>query len=123
MNEAGFARCDDGFDASPSARFRTKLERGDMRHSQHGLFIYDDDGLRDVPLTGGRAGRRAELAELYGALVEGKPVFHDGRWGMATLEVVLAIMQSGRERREIMLNHQVAVPEDYDADLEDPLAD
>jgi phthalate 4,5-cis-dihydrodiol dehydrogenase len=95
-------------------------ERGDMRHSQYGLFIYDDEGLHDVTLKGGRPGRRAELAELYGALIEGKPVFHNGRWGMATLEVVLAIMQSGRERREIMLNHQVAVPDDYDADLELP---
>jgi hypothetical protein len=29
-----------------------------------------------------------------------------GRWGTATLEVVLAIMQSAREHREIMLSHQ-----------------
>ena len=93
-------------------------EHGDMRHSQHGLFIYDDDGLRDVPLARGAAGRRAELEELYNALVLGKPVFHDGRWGMATLEVCLAVMQSARERKEIMLSHQVAVSADYDAGLE-----
>ena len=31
---------------------------------------------------------------------------HDARWGMATLEVVLAFMQSSKERREIMLSHQ-----------------
>ena len=36
---------------------------------------------------------------------------------MATLEVSLAIMQSARERREVMLSHQVPVPPDYDADL------
>ena len=36
---------------------------------------------------------------------------------MATLEVCLAIMQSARERREIMLTHQVAVSPDYDTDL------
>jgi phthalate 4,5-cis-dihydrodiol dehydrogenase len=50
--------------------------------------------------------------------VLGKPLFHDGRWGMATLEVRLAMMQSARERKEIMLTHQVAVPPDHDADLE-----
>jgi phthalate 4,5-cis-dihydrodiol dehydrogenase len=93
-------------------------EHGDMRHSQQGLFIYDDDGLRDVPLGRGAAGRRAELEELYNSLVLDKPVFHDGRWGMATLEVCLAVMQSARERKEIMLNHQIAVPPDYDAALE-----
>jgi len=31
---------------------------------------------------------------------------HNGRWGTATLEVVLAIMQSAREHREIRLPHQ-----------------
>ena len=31
---------------------------------------------------------------------------HNGRWGTATLEVVLAIMQSARAHREIMLSHQ-----------------
>jgi hypothetical protein len=43
---------------------------------------------------------------MYQALTAGRPVRHDGRWGTATLEVVLAIMQSAREHREIMLSHQ-----------------
>ena len=96
-------------------------ERGDLRHSKFGVYIYDDDGLHDIDLTPDRemgvGGRRAELEELYGGVVLGKPLFHDGRWGMATLEVCLAIMQSARERREIMLTHQVAVSPDYDTDL------
>jgi hypothetical protein len=50
--------------------------------------------------------RMAELDEMYEAVTQNRPVRHDGRWGMATLEVVLAIMQSGRERREIVLSHQ-----------------
>lgn len=50
--------------------------------------------------------RMAELDEMYQALTTGRPVRHDGRWGTATLEVVLAIMQSSREHREIMLAHQ-----------------
>ena len=50
-------------------------------------------------------------------MVLGKPLWHDGRRGMATLEVCLAMMQSARERKEIMLQHQVPVPEGYDADM------
>ncbi len=55
--------------------------------------------------------REAELDELYRAVTEDRPVFHDGRWGEATLEVVLAIMQSARERKEIFMSHQVKSPE------------
>lgn len=93
-------------------------ERGDIRHSAEGLYIYDDDGMRDAPLVGRdeAVGRRAELEELYNGVVLGQPIFHDGRWGMATLEVSLAIQQSARERREITLSHQVPVPPTYDAD-------
>jgi len=86
-------------------------EHGDIRQSLHGLYIYGDDEKREVPVTDTLRGRAAELEELYGAVVENRPVFHDGRWGMATLEVVMAIMQSARERREIMMHHQVRIPE------------
>ncbi len=91
-------------------------DRGDMRHSAQGVYVYDDNGLRDVTPDAGAQGpgRRAELMELYEGVVLDKPIFHDGRWGMATLEVSLAIQQSARERREIMLTHQVAVPATYD---------
>ena len=57
-------------------------------------------------MTGRSASRFSELQELYDAVTQDRPVFHDGRWGMATLEVCLAIMQSARERREILLTHQ-----------------
>jgi len=99
------------------------LDRADIRQSAYGLYIHSDEGKREVDLearTGGSVGRRAELEELYNAVVGGEPVWHDGRWGMATLEVCLAIMQSARERREIVLNHQVPVPSGYDADMPAP---
>ena len=87
-------------------------ERGDIRQSQYGLYIHSDRGTEDVPLLGGGGpSRRGELIELYEAVVLDKPVRHTGVWGMATLEVCLAIMQSAKERREIMLSHQVPAPE------------
>ena len=80
--------------------------RGDVRQSPNGLWVYDDDGQREVPVEGLHDERMAELDEMYQALTTARPVRHDGRWGTATLEVVLAIMQSAHEHREIMLSHQ-----------------
>ena len=72
-----------------------------------GLYIYGDERKWEVPVAPGERGRAAEIEELYAAVLQGRPVFHDGRWGEATLEVVLGIMQSARERREIFMSHQV----------------
>ncbi len=85
-------------------------ERGDIRQSQYGVFVYGDDGIQDVPLPEQGSSRRAELEELYGAVVLNQPIRHTGPWGMATLEVCLAILQSAKERREIFLSHQVPSP-------------
>ena len=59
-----------------------------------------------------KGGGDPTVEEAYNGIVSGKPIFHDGRWGMATLEVQLALMQSARERREVTLEHQVPVPAD-----------
>jgi phthalate 4,5-cis-dihydrodiol dehydrogenase len=90
--------------------YLVSCENGDMRQSPDGLLIYDDDGQREIPLAGERLGGNGELMEMYRALREGGPIRHDGRWGMATLELIAAIMQSGRERREIVLTHQCPSP-------------
>jgi phthalate 4,5-cis-dihydrodiol dehydrogenase len=95
-----------------------------MRHSPFGIYIHDDEGKHDIDTTGdavtGVAQRRAELQELYDAVIEDKPLWHDGRWGLATLEVCLAILESARERKEVRLTHQVPVAADYDADFDVP---
>jgi hypothetical protein len=39
------------------------------------------------------------------------PLQCDGRWGRATVEMLLAIDQSGKERREIQLQHQIEYPD------------
>jgi len=44
-------------------------------------------------------------------VVHKRPVFHDGRWGAATLEVCLAMLESAKERKEIFLSHQVPSPD------------
>jgi phthalate 4,5-cis-dihydrodiol dehydrogenase len=45
---------------------------------------------------------------MIAAIRTGKPPLQGGRWGKANVEVTLAIQQSARERREVMLEHQVA---------------
>jgi phthalate 4,5-cis-dihydrodiol dehydrogenase len=81
-------------------------DKGDIRQSPDGLIVYGEEGKREIPLPPGKRGREAEIDELYRAVVENRPVFHDGRWGEATLEVCLAILESAKERREIFLKHQ-----------------
>src|SRR5438067_8588494 len=86
-------------------------ERGDIRQSADGLLVYSDEGVTEMPVNGRSASRLSELQELYDAVVRDRPLYHDGRWGMATLEVCLAIIESARERREITLSHQSPIPE------------
>lgn len=81
-------------------------EKGVIRQSPNGLFVYSESGREEIP-CGKDEGRRAELKSLQTAIEENKPPFLDGRWGKATLEVCLAMLQSSRERREITLAHQV----------------
>ena len=86
-------------------------ERGDLRLSPDGLSLYGPDGRREiaVPRGVGRPGQGDALDALWGALREGRRDGHDARWGKATLEVVLAMLRSARERREIALSCQVAL--------------
>jgi phthalate 4,5-cis-dihydrodiol dehydrogenase len=86
------------------------FERGDIRQSPNGLYIYGDGGRREIPVEGGRGVGTLELQEMHDAIFAGRPMLHDGRWATATLEVGNAIVQSSRERREIQLAHQCALP-------------
>ena len=52
-------------------------------------------------------GRSEVLDDMIAAIRQGQKPRHDGRWGKANVEVTLAILRSARERREIMLEHQV----------------
>ena len=85
-------------------------ERGDIRQSPDGLFLYDRDGKREITFDPAGHGR-GELTEMRDALKEDRPSFPDARWGMATLEVILAIRESSDAGKEITLSHQVPSPD------------
>jgi phthalate 4,5-cis-dihydrodiol dehydrogenase len=80
-------------------------EKGVIRQSPQGLYIYDADGCREIPCPSGR-GRGDELIELDAAIRENRPAFPDGRWGKATLEVCLAMLESSRLGQDVVLRHQ-----------------
>jgi len=85
-------------------------EKGDIRQSAHGVYVYGEDERREVPLSTGDTGRDAVVRELYDAVVKARVPAHGGRWGKANLEVCLAVLASAQERREVLLSHQTATP-------------
>jgi phthalate 4,5-cis-dihydrodiol dehydrogenase len=85
-------------------------ERGALRQSSEGVFVYDERGRTEVICAEWLGPLRVELEDFHQAVTENRPVPHDGRWGKATLEVCLAILQSSREGREQFLEHQVQSP-------------
>ena len=72
-------------------------ERADLRPLPDGVMIYGDAEKRLEPLAPPSVPRAGVIDELYAALVQGKAPLHDGAWGMATLEVCLAILRSSVE--------------------------
>jgi phthalate 4,5-cis-dihydrodiol dehydrogenase len=85
-------------------------ERGDMRPAADGILVYDDEGKREIALPPGRTfpNKDGVIDEFYDAVVHGRPARHDGRWGAATVDAMLALIRSARERREIALSVEVA---------------
>jgi len=81
----------------------------DLRPMPNGMMIYRNGTARLDPLPPPTTPRREVIDALYAAVAEGRPPLHDGAWGMATLEVCLAMLQSAREGRDVGLSRQVAV--------------
>jgi phthalate 4,5-cis-dihydrodiol dehydrogenase len=89
-------------------------EHGDIRQSPEGIYVYDDDGVREIKLARGASPSTwyLQLQDLYRAVVDGHAPLQDGRWGMASLEVALGIVESAQTHRDVELKHQTALVED-----------
>lgn len=113
----GYGREQDGTSATPShpsfyGLTIVSCERGDIRQSATGLAVYGDDTRWENTLPPAETGRDVLLNEAYATIIEGRPPKHDGRWGMANLEVCLAALESARTRQDVRLAHQVATPDE-----------
>ena len=94
-------------------------ERADLRPTPEGVMIYDDAARRLDPLPLPDVPRAEVINELYDAVVLGRPPLHTGEWGMATVEVCLAMLQSSQNGQEILLKHQVALNAEHHLATED----
>lgn len=98
-------------------------EKGDIRQSPTGLLLYDDAGRHEIDVAPSdnylKRYTATEAELMYDAWVNDKPLAaHDGPWGRATTEVILGILQSAAERREVTLQHQVEYPKDVWSGME-----
>jgi phthalate 4,5-cis-dihydrodiol dehydrogenase len=84
-------------------------ERADLRPMPDSIWIYGDRERRQELLPPPGIPRREVLDAFYDSAILGRPPTQTGEWGLATLEVCLAIRQSAREGREIELSHQIGV--------------
>ena len=83
-------------------------ERGDIRQSPGGLLVYADGQRSEIILPTDRAPRELVLDEFHDAIRGTAPATHDGRWGLANLEICLAAIASSESGREVMLSEQTA---------------
>ncbi|HKA46375.1 MAG TPA: Gfo/Idh/MocA family oxidoreductase [Burkholderiales bacterium] len=86
-------------------------ERADLRPLPSGVMIYEDLARRFDPLPAPDVPRAEVIDELYAAAVLDRAPLHTGEWALATTEVCLAMLRSGREQREVFLEHQTGVGE------------
>ena len=77
--------------------------RADVRPSPQGLLVYADDGVTETLLPAERNGRTNLIDELCSVVLDDEAPLHDGNFARATVEACLAIHDSSRQRREIVL--------------------
>ncbi|MGA7074835.1 Gfo/Idh/MocA family protein [Bradyrhizobium sp.] len=82
-------------------------ERADLRPLPQGVMVYGDATrhLEEIPAP--KIPRAEVVDELYDAVIAGTPPLHSGEWGLATLEICLAILESAKTGREVELRWQV----------------
>ena len=72
------------------------------------IFVYDGAGVREIAVPLGRSPRDLVLVEWHDAIRGHAAALHDGRWGLANLELCIAALQSSRAATEVKLHEQVA---------------
>jgi phthalate 4,5-cis-dihydrodiol dehydrogenase len=82
-------------------------ERADLRPTPQAVVVYGNETRHVEELPALRIPRAEVVDELYDAAVRGKPPLHSGEWGLATLEICLAILSSAESGREIELRYQI----------------
>jgi phthalate 4,5-cis-dihydrodiol dehydrogenase len=85
-------------------------EGADLRPSADGVLIYEEKGIREIDIPAARAypNKDAAVDEFANAILRGVAPLHDGAWGASTMAAVAGLVESSRERREIVLASEVS---------------
>lgn len=85
-------------------------EKADLRLTPFGVEVHDINGTRlDAPPVP-PVPRSEVIDEMWSVAREGAAPVHSGAWSLATMEVCLAILESNRTGRAIILAHQISTP-------------
>ncbi|WP_067929390.1 Gfo/Idh/MocA family protein [Alicyclobacillus shizuokensis] len=84
-------------------------EHGDIRQSPDGLLVYGENGIEEIALPKDVTPHDRVVEELVGAVLATQTPVHTAAWGLATLEVCLAVLESAKRREEVALHHQVGI--------------
>lgn len=82
------------------------FDQADVRLTPGGLAVDGDDKQWEIAFDGQGNGVDGRLDSFYRAIREGRPLAADGRWGLATQEVLVAIEESAKARAEVILTRQ-----------------
>ena len=82
-------------------------EHADLRTTPHGVMVYGDKTRHLDELPSPKIPRSEVVDELYAAAMSGTAPLHSGEWGLATLEVCLAILEAAKTGGEIRLREQI----------------
>lgn len=79
-------------------------EGADIRPMPDGLWIYGDSEKIFRALPPPAVPRSEVIDSLYAAVADGIKPLHDGAWSKSTLEICSALLRSGSEQRDIVLD-------------------
>ena len=82
-------------------------ERADLRPLPQGVMVYGDKSRHLDEIPPPKIPRSEVVDELYDAAMSGTPPLHSGEWGLATLEICLAMLEAAKTGREVELRWQV----------------
>jgi phthalate 4,5-cis-dihydrodiol dehydrogenase len=85
-------------------------DHADLLPDPLGVTVHGDAERRHIPAPLRPAPRAEVVDELLAVLRDGRAPLHSARWSVATMEVVLGILASAAEGREIRMAEQVGLP-------------
>jgi phthalate 4,5-cis-dihydrodiol dehydrogenase len=81
-------------------------EQADLRPTPHGVEVYGDDAVTFHAIPPPDIPRTEVIDEFLAAIRDGRRLIHSGEWGLATMEVCLAMLGSAKSGREVSMKHQ-----------------